>query len=352
LEPGGDFDFGTIDPTEALIGRISVRNTGIGLLKLRAEPESNLVRITPSEMTLPPGPEAQLAVSVSSHDLDGGPQTFGVNLISNGGTTRAAIRFRIPLEQIEVPATLDLGDQPAGLFSHAVLRVRNTGPDPVVLSFQAADGWLRAERKRVRIPPGDEDAIPFQIQLPRNAHGPITTRLRVAGRKFRRVISVSAVARTVQLEVPAVLDLGKLTTGKERAVRFAVANVGEWPVELHGSHANGDLELWLFPHYLEPGETATVTGRVRMNARAIGREVRATFHLADLVSVALVARVGRRVWPRIAAGIGGLCAWMAGSIALFENRRHGVGMALLGLVIAAMILVIVSVKPSRRTRVS
>ena len=35
LEPVGDLDFGTIDPTEPLIGRVSIRNSGIGLLKLR-----------------------------------------------------------------------------------------------------------------------------------------------------------------------------------------------------------------------------------------------------------------------------------------------------------------------------
>ena len=232
---------------------------------------------------------------MAAESLDGGPHGFGVRFTSNGGGAHATIRFRVPLEQVEVAEALDLGDQPAGLPSHAVLLIRNTGPDPVVLAIQAADGWLRAERKRVRVPPGEEDAIPLHLHLPSGSHGPVGTRLRVAGRKFKRVISVSAIARNVQLEAPAVIDLGPMTTGKERAVRFAVANVGEWPVELHGSHLNGDLELWLFPHYLEPGEIATVTGRVRMNcAGAIGREVRATFNLANLVSVALVARVARR----------------------------------------------------------
>jgi hypothetical protein len=306
LDAPDTLDLGAAVPGEPVLGELVVRNTGIGLLELRAEAEGSRVRVTPAALTLSPGPPARLTVAVEVGGLDDGPHALGLVLTGNGGTAHTEVCFRLPAEQIEGPAELDLGDRPAGRRGRVALRVRNTGSDAVVLSVRGTQAWLRPAEKRVRVEPGAVSAIPLRLDLPRDVTGPLSTTIRLAGRNWRHVVSVRLVARRMELVVsPSVIDVGTLAPGRQRAVDFEVVNAGDVPVEIEETHANGDLAVRFGGESIEPGESATITGRVRLNVREVGRFVRVDVPLAGLATVTFTATVGERVWPQLVPGVAG-----------------------------------------------
>ena len=105
---------------------------------------------------MPAGPPVRFNLSIPMDGLPGGEHEAAVRLTSNGGDGRAAIRFRLPVELIDVPSMLDLGERPAGRLTGAILRVKNTGPYPVTLRAFAANtrgcnrSWIASTCRRNR----------------------------------------------------------------------------------------------------------------------------------------------------------------------------------------------------------
>jgi hypothetical protein len=340
LELLGDAELGTVTPDGAAAGTIAVRNVGVGLLSLRAEPEDARVMVMPAETTVAPGPPKQLAVAVGVEGLGGGEHTFGVRFTSNGGNGRTAVRFRLPVELLDIPSLIDLGDRPAGRLVGEAVRVRNAGPDPVSLRVRADHPFVRPGCGEVAVKPGELVAVPFSLDLPPGVYGPVGSVIRVEGRTVKFAVAVRAVARRVEVALfPQLLDLGELAPGEERAVTFLVSNRGEMPAEVREVHAAGELEVWVRRQRVEPGTTATVAGRVRMNAKGIGKKVRATVRPAEEATLRLTATVGRPVVPRViaaVAGVGGVAAGAALGATL--GWFFGVAVAVAGVVAAVVFL--------------
>jgi hypothetical protein len=112
-------------------------------------------------------------------------------------------------------------------------------------------------------------------------------------------VAVRATARKVELVVvPDAVALGPVRPGAERAFVLDVTNAGELAVEIPDLHVPGELEVWLRRATVPPGARVAVAGRVRVNARAPGREVRAVIDLAGAAAVPCLARVAQPAVPR------------------------------------------------------
>jgi hypothetical protein len=294
LEVLGDADLGLLTIDTPATGHLAVRNVGVGLLKLQARPDDARVTVTPAEMTLAPGPPSKLAVAVAVADLDGGSHSYGVRFTSNGGSGQSAVKFRLPIEEIDAPSVIDLGDRAAGRPASETLRVRNTGPNRIALTLRAEHSWLRPETDRVVLKPGELVSVPIRMHLPHGVFGPVTSTVRLEGRKLRHAVAVRAVARKVDLAVvPRAINLGEMRPGAEREVTFDMVNRGEMTADVRDSHTPGDLQVWVRRETVKSGETVTLTARVRMNSRAIGQQVKTVVTLADRVSLEFSATVVR-----------------------------------------------------------
>src|SRR5262249_49331562 len=144
--------------------------------------------------------------------------------------------------------------------------------------------------EQIAVRPGEMVAIPFRLDLEPGVFGTVVSAIRLEGRTLRHAVAVRAAARKVELVVlPQTLALGDMTPGEERAVTFQVVNMGELTAEIHESHVRGELEIWLHRQSVKPGTTATLAGRVKLNARTVGRQVHAVVALADQASVVFSA---------------------------------------------------------------
>jgi hypothetical protein len=203
------------------------------------------------------------------------------------------------VEQIDVPALLDLGDRAAGRLTGDAVRIWNTGPDRVTLSIRGEGQGLKPGAERVTVNPGETLAVPFRMELPPGVFGPVVGELVLAGRSVRYTVAVRAVARKVELRVePGVVALGDLTPGAERPFVVAVENRGEMAVAIPESRAPGELEVWVPRARVEPGERVTLVGRVRVNAKQTGRVVRAVVPLVYETVLRVEARVKSPVLSR------------------------------------------------------
>jgi hypothetical protein len=330
-------DLGAISPELPLSAFVQVRNAGIGLLTVRAESENPRVVVAPAEHNVPMGPPVRFNLTIPVAGLPGGEHEAAVRLTSNGGTGRAVVRFRLPVELIDAPALIDLGDRPAGRLTGDALRLKNIGPDRVTLRIRAEDQWLRPGTDRVTVNPGELVAVPFRVDLPTDVFGLVVGALVVEGRSVRHTVAVRAVARKVELiVVPSVLVLGDMAPGEERAFTVEVMNAGEIAVEVRETHVAGDLEVWIEKSTVSPGERVRLSGRARVNSRQINQQLRTQVPLDEAAALRCSARVVRSIVPRVAAVTavtGGLIAGGAVSVAL--GWWLGVPLALAGLAVGA-----------------
>ena len=326
-------DLGAVSPDLPLSAFVQVRNSGIGLLTVRAESETPRVTVSPAEVDVPAGPPVRFNLTIPVDGLPGGEHEAAVRLTSNGGSGRAAIRFRLPVERIDVPAMIDLGDRPAGRLTGDALRVKNSGPDRVTLRVRGEHQWLRPGAERVTVNPGEVVSVPFRMDLPPGVLGPVVSTILLEGRSVRYAVAVRALARKVELVVvPEVVFLGNMIPGEERAFALDVVNAGEIAADIRELHAPGDLEVWVRRATVWPGERVTLAGRVRVNARQPDRQVRARVPLADEATVRFVARVVSPRMPKVlavTAATGGLIA--GGALSVAVGWWLGVPLALLGL---------------------
>lgn len=340
LEVLGDADLGTVWAKGPVTGHLSVRNVGVGLLTLRAEPEDPRVKVTPATAAVAPGPPTRLAVAVAADGLGGGPHAFGVRFSGNGGEGRAVVRLRLPVEVIDAPSLIDLGDRAAGRVVGEALRLRNTGPDPVTLRVRAEDEWVRPATEQVTVRPGELVSVPLNVELRPGAFGPASSVVRVEGRSLRLSVAVRVTAHKVDLvAIPQAVELGKMTHGEERPVTLRVVNRGHLAVELRESHIPGDLEVWLERQSVRPGETVTLAGRVRLNAKGAGKQVRATATLTDGTAALFTATVTRSRLPRVAAALAaGFGLVGGGMLGSSVGWFFGGAVAVAGFVVAGVFL--------------
>ncbi|QJW99489.1 COG1470 family protein [Frigoriglobus tundricola] len=292
---------GAVSPGLPLSAFVQVRNAGIGLLTVRAESESPWVVVSPPLVDVPAGPPVRLNLSIRVAGLGGGEHEAAVRLTSNGGSGRAAVRFRLPVEQIDVPKRIDLGDLPAGQSAGHALRVRNFGPDRVGLTVRGEHPWLEPGRDYLTVNPGETVALPFRVNLPSGVLGPVGSTLVLEGRAVRYAVAVRAWARKVELVLlPGVVSLGPVNPCEVRTFTVDVLNAGEIAADIRESHTSGPLEVWVRRATVLPGERVTLLGRVRVNERRTGASVRATVQLADGAALGVVARV---VAPTLAGAL-------------------------------------------------
>jgi hypothetical protein len=320
LEVLGDTDLGVVPARTTATGHISVRNVGVGWLTLRAESESPRLKVTPETVAVAPGPPVKLAVALVVDGLEGGSHAFGVRLSGNGCEARAVVRLRLPFEQIDAPSLIDLGDRLAGRSVGDSLRLRNTGPDPVILRVLADDAWVRPAVDQATVPPGETVAVPLWIELRPGMVGPAHTVVRVEGRSLRLNVALRVNAHKVDLvALPRVVELGKMVPREERTVTLRVENRGRLSVEIRETHISGDLEVRWSRLTLRPGETGTLTGQVRLNAKGVGKQVTADATLAEGTTARFTATVIRSKRRRIAAALAAIvglgAGWVLGSTA-------------------------------------
>ncbi len=333
-------DLGLVTPQLPISAFVQVRNAGIGLLTVRAESEDPDVTVTPRSTDVPTGPPVRFNLTIPIAGLPGGRYESAVRFASNGGEGRAVLRYGLPIEQIATPPTIFLGEQPAGRPAGGSLRVQNTGPHPVTLRVRAEDQWLRPASESVSINPGETLAVPFRADLPPGVFGPVGSTIWLEGRSVKRSVTVQAVARRVELIVwPAVVNLGDLKPGSERAFVVNVTNSGEIAVEIRDTHAAGELEVWLWRASVQPGESSVVHGCVRVNSRHPNREVQTLVPLVEDAAVRCVANVVAPRKSRVLAGAiaagGGMIAGSA--LAATVDWSVGVPVALVSLVTGAWI---------------
>jgi hypothetical protein len=339
LEVLGDVTLGTVAPHGSVAASLAVRNTGVGLLHLRAEPEDPRVTVTPADAALAPGPPLALKVLVAVAGLEGGEHAFGVRF-AGGGSGRAEVRFRLPVEQVDVPSLIDLGKRGAGRPVTEALSVRNIGPDAVALRLVPSDARIRLSVGEIVVKVGETVAVPFRVELPAGGEWPIVSQIRIEGRTLRYSVALRVEVMKVDLvTIPATLALGDLVPGREREVAVRVENRGEVPAEVRASHSQGDLEVWVGKQTVAPGATATLPIRVKLHSRALGKEVRAAVHLADEAVVRLTATVARPLAPRVVvlvAVVGGVLGGVG--LGLSVGWVFGVTVAVAGLVACRVLL--------------
>jgi hypothetical protein len=243
------------------------------------------------------------------------------------------VRFTLPIEALDVPTLIDLGDRPAGRLTGDALHVKNIGPHSVALRIRGAHQWVRPGAGRITVNPGELVSVPFRMDLPPGVLGPVTSTIVLEGRTVRHAVAVRAVARKVDLVVvPGVVLLGDLTPGEERAFTVDVVNAGEIAADVREMHVPGELEVWVRRATVPPGERVTLAGRVRVNVRQTNRQVRALVPLTDDAVVRCVAQVVPPLMPKVlavTAAAGGLLA--GGALALSVGWWIGAPLALLGL---------------------
>jgi hypothetical protein len=325
---------GLVTPDLPLSAFVRVRNAGVGLLTVRAESEDTRVTVSPDEADVPAGPPVRFNLTIPVDGLPGGEHEAAVRLTSNGGSGRAVVRFKLPIEALDVPTLIDLGDRPAGRLTGDALRVKNTGPHPASLRVRGGHQWVRPGAERITVQPGELVSIPFRMDLPPDLLGPVVSTIVLEGRAVRHTVAVRVVARKVDLIVmPGVVLLGDLTPGAERAFTVDVVNAGEIAAEVRELHTPGELEVWVRRATVPPGERVTLAGRVRVNVRQTDRQVRALVPLTDDAAVRCVAQVVPPLMPKVlavTAAAGGLLA--GGALALSVGWWIGAPLALLGLV--------------------
>jgi|GEM_PF-6123317 len=327
-------ELGLIMPEVPLSAFVQVRNAGIGLLHVQAESENPRVSVTPAQADVSAGPPVRFNLTVPVGGLTGGEHEFGVRFTSNGGDGRAAIRFRLPVEKIDVPAMIALGDQPAGRIAGGAVRVRNMGPDRMTLRIRGEQQWLRPGTEWLTLLPGETVSVPFRMDIPADARGPVTGAILLEGRSLRQTVAVRAVARKVELiVVPATLILGDLAPGEERAFAVDVVNGGEIPVEIRPAHVSGELEVWVRRAYVRSGQRVTLAGRVRVNTTQMHKQLSAVIHLVDEATLRCVVKVAPPLMPRMLTVIGAAGVVIAGgSIAAVNGWWLGTAAALLGFI--------------------
>jgi hypothetical protein len=288
----GDLDLGTVPDAVAATGFLAVRNSGVGMLTALASPEDSRVTVTPAEMTLAPGPPARLAVSVALAGLTGGWHSYAIDFASNGGSRRATVRLRVPIEQIQIPQRLDLGDCLAGGQCEAVVRVTNAGPDRVALAATAEGDWLITGADAFEVGPGESVSLSVRAAPRTGTRGPLTGTIHLQGRYFRQAITVQAVARTIEVvAIPQVIVLSNMRPGEERPIVLKATNRGDLSAEIGDLYQAGELEVWLRRQTVQPGATVPVIGRVRMRAKPAAAQVQATVRLYGGTSVHIIAKV-------------------------------------------------------------
>ena len=332
-------NLGLIAPEMPITAFVQVRNAGIGLLFVKAESESPRVIVTPAEADVPTGPPVRFGLVIPVEGLPGGEHEAAVQFTSNGGSGRAAIRFRLPVELLDVPSLIHLGERPAGRLTGGVIHIKNIGPYPVKLCVRGEHQWLQPTVDRVSVPAGETVPVPFRMDLQPDVLGPAFSAIILEGRAIRHTIPVRAIACRVALEVsPGVVSLGDMEPGTQQTFTVEVTNTGEMVAHIRDSHTPGTLEVWVRRATVKPGETVTVTGRVRVNTRQINRQLRASATLTDELTVQLTACVVSPLIPRalaVTAATGGLIAGSVLSVAV--AWWLGVPVTLLGFAIGALI---------------
>ena len=330
----GDLELGTITAHDTAGGHFSVRNSGVGLLKLRITPEDTRVKVNPSELTLAPGPPTKLAVEVPLDGLTGGNHSYAIHLTGNGGSAYANFHFRLPIEKICAPSEVDLGEQLVEHSAIEAVNLLNTSPDDIQLSIRAEDHWIQPQLDSIAIKSGQIVSIPFRIHLQQGASGPAATSIWIEGRTIRHRIAIHAVARRIELVAnPATIDLKKMLPGEERPLVFEVSNRGDMVAEISDLHIPGDLEIWIRRQSIQPGATATLIGRIRMNSYATGKQIGAEVRLDAETVVSLTVQVDQQRRLVSLSTLAGVASLFAGALLwAVENWGIGVVVATLGLV--------------------
>jgi hypothetical protein len=103
-------------------------------------------------------------------------------------------------------------------------------------------------------------------------------------------------------------------------------------------HIPGDLEIWIRRQTVQPGATVPLVGRVKINSRAIEKQLAFTVKIAEDTTVQLSARVGRRRNLRILSTLSGVTSLSAGA-AFWATESWLVGLlvAVFGMAVAAAI---------------
>jgi hypothetical protein len=244
------------------------------------------------------------------------------------------VRFRLPVEVIDAPVMIDLGERPAGRLTGEVLRVKNIGPDRVALRIRGAHQWVRPGTDRITVNPGELVAVPFRVDLPPDVLGPVMSALVVEGRAIRHEVAVRVVARKVELiAVPGVVLLGEMKPGEERPFTVDVVNSGEIALSVRDAHVTGELEVWVQSAVIRPGERVRLSGRARVNTRHADRQLHAQLTLADEATVRCIAQVVPPTVPKVLAAVtavGGLIAGAALSVAVAWWLGVPIGLAGIG----------------------
>lgn len=329
-------NLGLVSPEKPLSASIQVRNAGIGLLRVAAESENPRNTVLPVEIDVPSGPPVKFNLTIPVDGLPGGEYEAAVRLSSNGGAGRAVARFRLPVEQIDVPALIDLGVREAGVVRWDWLRVVNTGQYPVTLNLRAGDQRVKLHRDHYRLSSLQTVMVPFYLDLPAGTLGPVTTAILVEGRAFGQLVAVRVLARKMKLVAdPDLVDLGYLTSGAEREFIASIMNVGEITAEIAAVHVAGELEVWVRKATVRPGAAVTLTGRVRVNAEQIGQQLGTTVRLGHGVELRFTATVAAPIMPKILAVTAAIGGMLVGGAAVVAFGWPGVPLALLGLFLGA-----------------
>lgn len=328
-------DLGLLSANQPLSAVVQVRNSGIGLLHVTGESENPCNTVSPTEIDVPPGPPVRFNVTVPVGGLPGGAYEAAVRFTSNGGTGRAIVRFKLTPEQLDVPALLDLGIREAGRARWDWLWVRNTGQYPVTLHLRTEGPGVKLGNEHLTLASLQTASVPFYMALPADVRGPVTGAILLEGRAVRHRVTVRAVAREVQLAVePAVLNLGRLRPGEERAFTAILVNAGAVPAEVYAENVPGELEVRVKGATVPPGARVPLVGSVRANTDRTGEPVRATVRLGYGVKLRCEATVVAPILPQVLAVtavagsllVGG--AWSAAA-----GWWLGVPLALVGLLV-------------------
>jgi hypothetical protein len=335
-----ELHLGTATRADGVASPLAVRNSGVGTLRLNIVADDSRASVSPSELSLAPGPPARVLVAVAVDGLAGGDHSFKLHYSGTGGSGETTVHFRVPVEAVEVPERVDLGDLLGGRRLTIELPVKNTSPDPVRLSLIADQSWLKPRTYALDLRGGEAIELPVLVELPEGVYGRLNCILRLEGRTLRRAVAVTAVARRIKLvAVPAELDLGNMKANAERAIVFQVSNWGDYPAEIKDLHVPGELEVWVRRRSIQPGASVPVIGRAKLNADTVGRRARTSIALGDDALVHISARVSRSRWPQFIGAMLGLTALAGMLVAGRAGNLHVLGIALgLGMILLAALL--------------
>ncbi len=242
-------DFGEVQGSRPFAARVTIRNSGSGLLSGVLRSRVDWLQVPRAEFVAAPGSDALVEVLLNPFTLLPGAHRSDDALVvdSDAGQASLAVQAVVVKPVLEVqPSYLDFGAMRRGERGQQTLAVSNAGDGLLDHSLRSQEPWLQVEAPPARLPAGVRREVAVTLDTSALPEGVTESRqgilVRSSGGAATVPVRVRVLAPRLQI-AQAELDLGEVALGEAAQAVLAVRNVGSAPL-----HARLESVLdWLSP---------------------------------------------------------------------------------------------------------